>query len=73
MTEWEGLKLVTLGGVEYLPKQKLLDIVANRAKLMLKELARPQQSITQYDLLRGAYAELQQIEMVLDERRDSNR
>jgi hypothetical protein len=68
-TEWNQVSVRTVGGGDYVAVKDILDVVANRAMLVVRELARPNQSSTHYDLLRGALQELQQIE-ALHERRD---
>jgi hypothetical protein len=68
-TGWDQVPVRTIGGADYVAIKDILDVVANRAMLMVRELAKPNQSSTHYDLLRGALQELQQIE-ALHERRD---
>lgn len=68
--EWGSIQVKDIGGAKYVGVKDVLDVVANRAILMVRELAKPHQTNTHDDLLRGAIQELQQIEAAFDERHD---
>lgn len=68
--EWSDVRPKMVGGVYFVAVQDVLDMVANRAMLMVRELAKPHHTGAHDDLLRGALQELQQIETALYERND---
>jgi hypothetical protein len=61
-SNWAEIQQRDIGGQRYVRVKDLVDISANRVMLCLRQLAVPEQSQTHNDLLRGAIAELQQIE-----------
>jgi hypothetical protein len=69
-SDYSALRKEHLGNGDWVRVKDLLDMVANRATLIARQLAVPGQETAHYNLLRGRIQELQDIETQLNERHD---